>query len=126
EPAQLTPTGITPESWTTAHPINNASLLTVLAAGRLRLDLETILQSQYANDVLFKKVLENPKDFWNFEIDKGLIYLKLKDRKVLCVPRVIIGDRNIREYVIDEAHSLLAHLGPKKTLDYLQDYLWWK
>ena len=28
--------------------------------------------------------------------------------------------------VILEAHSMLAHLGSNKTLDYLQDNVWWK
>ncbi len=34
--------------------------------------------------------------------------------------------RSIKEVVIDEAHSLLAHLGTCKTLAYLQDHVWWK
>jgi hypothetical protein len=28
--------------------------------------------------------------------------------------------------VISEAHSILAHLGLRKTLDYLRDHFWWK
>ena len=31
-----------------------------------------------------------------------------------------------REIIISEAHSMLAHLGAHKTLDYLQDHVWWK
>ena len=31
-----------------------------------------------------------------------------------------------REIIISEAHSILAHLGSAKTLDYLWDYVWWK
>jgi len=27
--------------------------------------------------------------------------------------------------VIDQAHSLLAHLGARKTLSYLREYVWW-
>ena len=34
--------------------------------------------------------------------------------------------RNAREVVISEAHSLLAHLGTNKTLNYLWDHVWWK
>ena len=28
--------------------------------------------------------------------------------------------------MISKAHSLLAHLGANKTLDYLRDHVWWK
>jgi hypothetical protein len=44
----------------------------------------------------------------------------------LCVPRVTYRDRNIREIIISEAHSILAHLGLRKTLDYLKDHFWRK
>lgn len=52
--------------------------------------------------------------------------MKLKDQKVLCIPKLTVNGQSIREHVIDEAHSLLAHLGPRQTLDYLRDYVWRK
>ena len=54
-----------------------------------------------------------------------LIYSK-NDKRVLCIPKVLINGRSAREIVISEAHSILAHLGLNKTLDYLKDYIWWK
>ncbi|KAJ3979206.1 hypothetical protein F5890DRAFT_1396608, partial [Lentinula detonsa] len=63
----------------------------------------------------------NTKDFRNFEIQDGYIYVKLKDRKLLCIPRVLTEGRSVREIIIDEAHCLLAHLSSKKTLAYLRD-----
>ena len=38
----------------------------------------------------------------------------------------MIEGRNLREHLIKQVHSLLAHLGPTKTLMYLKDHLWWK
>jgi len=45
---------------------------------------------------------------------------------VLCIPKVIIKGRSAREIVILEAHSMLAHLGASKMLNYLRDQVWWK
>ena len=38
----------------------------------------------------------------------------------------MINGRNIHEIIISEAHSVLAHLGANKTLNYLRDHVWWK
>ncbi|KAF8814451.1 hypothetical protein BYT27DRAFT_7021729, partial [Phlegmacium glaucopus] len=66
-----------------------------------------------------------PGDFRNFEIIDQLVYLKESDRQVLCIPKILIQGRSAREIVISEAHSMLAHLGASKTLDYLRDHVWW-
>ncbi|KAF8831165.1 hypothetical protein HHX47_DHR1000004 [Lentinula edodes] len=104
----------------------DTSLLAALAASRSKLDLESVIRNQYGKDSTFKKIIEKPKEFRNFEIVDGLVYLKMQDRKVLCIPTLTVNGRNIRECIIDEAHSLLAHLGARKTIDYLRDYVWWK
>ena len=44
---------------------------------------------------------------------------------------VLVQRRSAREIVISEAHSMLAHLGANKTLDYktldyLRDNIWWR
>nr|GAT48782.1 gag-pol polyprotein [Mycena chlorophos] len=102
------------------------SLLTVVNSGWHGLDLAKFLANKYDQDLFFKHILENPKGFKNFEVQDGLIYLKETDRRVLCVPRLTHHGRNIREIIISEAHSILAHLGTRKTLDYLRDHVWWK
>ncbi|CAK5276903.1 unnamed protein product, partial [Mycena citricolor] len=56
----------------------------------------------------------------------GLVYLRNKDHVALCIPRIELDGRSVQEIVISEAHSILAHLGPRKTLDYLKEYVWWK
>ena len=45
---------------------------------------------------------------------------------MLCIPKVLIQGRNACKIFISEAHSMLAHLGPSKMLDYLWDKVWWK
>ncbi|KAJ3000255.1 hypothetical protein NUW54_g6809 [Trametes sanguinea] len=36
-----------------------------------------------------------------------------------------MGSRRLREILLRQAHSVLAHLGTKKTLAYLRDEVWW-
>ena len=84
------------------------------------------IKGRYKEDPFFQKMLEMPCAFKNFEhtLD-GFIRLKLHDRDVLCIPDVKVGERKLHEMVIDQAHSLLAHLGTRKTLSYLREYVWW-
>jgi hypothetical protein len=89
-------------------------------------DLLEELQGKYSSDVFFKSILERPTKFRNFEIEEQLIYLKEEHRRVLCILKVVIQGRSARELVISEAHSMLAHLGLSKTLDYLREHVWWK
>ena len=44
----------------------------------------------------------------------------------LAIPDVMIENQLIREVVIRQAHSILAHLGDNKTLIYLRDQVWWR
>ena len=84
------------------------------------------IKGHYQDDLIFKSVLDIPKEFRNFEVKDNLIYLKLNRKSPLCIPKVIINGRNIYEIIISEAHSILAHLGANKTLNYLRDHVWWK
>jgi hypothetical protein len=77
-------------------------------------------------DPLFRDILEHPKQYRNFEEKDGLLFMNARDNLLLCIPRAFIKERSIREIVISEAHSLLAHLGAAKTLAYLRDNVWWK
>jgi len=85
------------------------------------------IKGQYHKDPFYKKILDSLHSFKNFETpDSGYIHLKLADRKVLCIPNIQEGERHLQETIIDQAHSLLAHLGHKKTLTYLREYVWWE
>lgn len=81
-------------------------------------------KDQYSQDDFYKKVMDAPKAFKNFEIVDGFIRLNLHDRTVWCVPDIQVGERRLQESIIDQAHSLLAHLGARKTLSYLREYVW--
>ena len=101
----------------------NTSLLTQSSLG---IDLLSEIRGKYSNDPFFRVILEQPKEFRNFEEDDQLIFLKEHDKRVLCIPKILVQGRNAREIVISEAHSMLAHLGASKTVDYLRDYVWWR
>ena len=97
-----------------------------VAQNSLGIDILSELCGKYQGDPIFRAILEKPSDFRNFEVKNNLIYLKEQDRRVLCIPKALVQGRNVREIVISEAHSMLAHLGSSKTLDYLRDHVWWK
>ncbi|KAF9032470.1 hypothetical protein BDZ89DRAFT_948163, partial [Hymenopellis radicata] len=106
---------------------SSSTLLDVVNDKLLGINLSDIIKLNYDKDVTFRKVLENPKQFKNFVVEDGLLYLQEQGRLLLCVPEnVVIDGRNLREIVISEAHSILAHLGPSKTIAYLRDHVWWK
>ncbi|GAW10035.1 ribonuclease H-like partial [Lentinula edodes] len=50
----------------------------------------------------------------------------LSPQRTIITLRIIIDSRSVQEIIISEAHSLLAHLGASKTIDYLRDHVWWK
>ena len=102
------------------------SLLNMVTHSLEGLDLLAELRCKYKQDSVFQPIMAKPNEYRNFEVDGRLIYLKIADRRVLCIPKVVIKGRSAREIVISEAHSMLAHLGANKTLDYLRDHVWWK
>jgi hypothetical protein len=87
-------------------------------------DLPAVLKNNYLEDSFYKAILDKPKHYCNFEVVDGLIFVKVKDHWLLCIPQVYIQGCKVREIVIAEAHSLLAHLGASKTLSYLCDHVW--
>ncbi|KAJ8489233.1 hypothetical protein ONZ45_g13670 [Pleurotus djamor] len=90
------------------------------------IDLTKELKGKYSEDTVFKAIIDKPSEYRNFELKDGLVYLKIGDQRRLCIPRATYKGRSVREIVIAEAHTTLAHLGHKKTLDYLRDHVWWK
>jgi len=105
---------------------DESRLVDFVSSSNEGIDLLKELAGKYKDDPFYEKIIKSPKEFRNFEVENDLIYLKEKESKVLCIPKVIIKGRSAREIVISEAHSMLAHLGASKTLDYLRDQVWWK
>ena len=118
----------------TAEPTQTTDLLIrqefvetpLLTKSAFGLDILAELRGQYENDITFRPILDKPGEFRNFKVEDGLIYLKKNDKYILCIPKSLIQGRSAREMIISEAHSLLAHLGASKTLDYLRDNVWWR
>jgi len=90
------------------------------------LDICEDIRNQYHRDKFFSDIVMQPKNYKNFEVNSGLVYLKDKGHQTLCIPDITLGNRRIREIIISHAHSILAHLGPSKTTNYLRDNVWWK
>ncbi|KIL62360.1 hypothetical protein M378DRAFT_36433, partial [Amanita muscaria Koide BX008] len=79
----------------------------------------------YGEDEFFKKVMADLEAYADFREDGGLLFKRAGEGRVLCIPNVKVGERNIREIIIGHSHSLLAHLGHKKTLHLLREEVWW-
>ena len=78
------------------------------------------IKNKYREDPFYKNIITHPKEYKNFKVTKkGLVYLKTHGQRCLCIPHITIDGQNVCELVIVEAHSLLAHLGANKTLNYL-------
>ena len=108
-----------------AHHGLQSTLVDLIKSSDGSIDLMNELRNRAVEDSFFKTVVEKPREYRNFEVKEGLLYLKEHGHPVLCIPKVMIQRRSAREIVISEAHSLLAHLGTSKTLDYLRDHVWW-
>ncbi|TFK17823.1 hypothetical protein FA15DRAFT_553044, partial [Coprinopsis marcescibilis] len=91
------------------------------------INVPEMIRGRYSECSFFKTVIANPCQYKNFVLDDELLYLKKEDgQRVLAIPNCKMEGRSIREIIIGEAHTLLAHLGTRKTLDYLRDHVWWK
>ena len=84
------------------------------------------LKGRYGDDPMFKPILENPSNFTNFEINDGLIFFRSEGVIRLAIPDVKVNGQSVREMIIRQGHSILAHLGGHKTVIYLRDQVWWK
>ena len=89
-------------------------------------DILSWIKGQYEQDSFFKLILDNLDHYRNFDEQDGYVRLRSKERTALCIPNILIEGRSVRERLIEQAHSVLAHLGTHKTLAYLRNHLWWK
>ncbi|PSS18923.1 hypothetical protein PHLCEN_2v3139 [Hermanssonia centrifuga] len=133
--AEGAPVGGTAPSVTTdlAPPIEaeprTAPLLPLMDLLQYQTDgilIPDVIRGRYEEDPFFNRISQDPKHYKNFHVMDGLIILRERDVERLCIPNVLVGERNIREILISHAHSLLAHLGIYKTFGLLRDHVWWK
>ncbi|EUC63109.1 DNA/RNA polymerase, putative, partial [Rhizoctonia solani AG-3 Rhs1AP] len=93
----------------------------VFAKAMVGLNVEEAVKDKYEGDGFFGLISKDPASFPKFEIVDGLMLLNDRERKLLCIPDVMEGERKLRERIIDHAHLSLAHLGHKKTYAYMRD-----
>ncbi|OCH83977.1 hypothetical protein OBBRIDRAFT_742402, partial [Obba rivulosa] len=108
------------------HAAMDDRVLELLASDALPDSVSAALRGNYSEDPFFREILAKPRHYKNFVEKEGLIYLRDKQRELLCIPNILWDGRSMREVVISHAHTLLAHLGAYKTLSLLRDHVWWK
>ncbi|KAG9222581.1 hypothetical protein CCMSSC00406_0000541 [Pleurotus cornucopiae] len=118
-----------PPSTQDKEPSPTVSIVNVVSHQQkrdLNVDFMNEIRNNYMNDTFMASIVNTPRQYKNFTLENGLLYLVEGGRRLLCIPDAIIGGRTAKEIVIDEGHSLLAHLGPEKTLTYLREFVWWR
>lgn len=95
-------------------------------SGELGVTFPECVPNQYGDNSFFEPILKNPKEFANFREEDGLIYFVLEGVMVVAIPDITIGGLNVRELLMRQGHTILAHLSVEKTLTYLRDQVWWK
>ena len=89
-------------------------------------NLKKLCPNAYENNTTFWNIIKHPKDHKSFEVTKGIIYHKTNaENKVICIPESDVWERKLTELVIDQAHSIVGHLGACITESYAQQFFWW-
>ena len=92
----------------------------------LSVPLVESVRNRYNEDKFFELILVNPGEFTNFLVEDGLVFFISEGAKTIAIPDIKAGGWNIRELITSQAHSILTHLGDKKTATYMRDQVWWK
>nr|VWO95354.1 Uncharacterized protein [Ganoderma boninense] len=92
----------------------------VSSASELGMELPGCLRGRYVEDPYFRKIVAKSGEFPHFQYIDGLLFKLEGNTHLLCVPDIRIGSRKLREVLLRHAHSVLAHLGSRKTLDYIR------
>lgn len=101
------------------------SLTEVITDAEPGFNIAKIIRNKYHQDSFFKDIIRRLTHFKDFKLEDGLIFLIAGARKALGIPDVKVKLRRVREVIIMHAHSILAHLGAWKTLNYLKEDVWW-
>ncbi|KAJ8594354.1 hypothetical protein M405DRAFT_691007, partial [Rhizopogon salebrosus TDB-379] len=88
------------------------------------MDILNQIEGRYGEDPFFQPILSGTA-CPQYETSGGLVFRILDGKQLLCIPDISIDGWRIREVVITHAHSILAHLGDRKTIQYLENEVWW-
>ena len=84
------------------------------------------IKGRYSEDKFFTPMLANPDEFTNFMIKDDLVFFTSEEAERVAVPDILVNDQRVREVLIGQAHSILAHLSDEKMITYMRDQVWWK
>ena len=80
------------------------------------------LIKHYPCDKLFAMVIDKPDDYKTFTIVDKIIRTKnLMGNNIVCIP----CNRDLVTCLITQAHDMLGHFGPQRTVEYIRRWYWW-
>jgi hypothetical protein len=91
------------------------------------IDIRRLCDENYASDSVLRHVIDSPDRRDHFRVRDRIIQMRNQlGRWVSCIPsKATIGGRRLAELLINQAHSILGHLGRAKTHAYLSNFYWW-
>ena len=110
---------------TTNAPTQPENIL-LEASSDLGLKFPDCIRNKYEDDKFFLPILANPEEFTNFAVRDGLIYFISEGIETIAVPDIQVSGQSVREILMRQGHSILAHLGDEKTVTYMCNQVWWK
>src|SRR6266704_5268800 len=73
------------------------------------------LGNKYPEDKFFSIIWKNPDRHNHFEKNKGFLWTTNQlQQRVICIPKGMHGNQNIRGIVINASHETTGHLGYRK------------
>ncbi len=74
----------------TVIPEKESQLLDHIAAANEGIELTAELRNRYGEDKFYQEILKNPRHHKNFTCRDGLVFIKDRQRELLCIPDVLI------------------------------------
>ena len=93
-------------------------------AGDIGIKFPKCVRNCYADDEFFVRIIGQPNVYSDFTLADRLIFKRANGAFILCIPDIKTGEWSMHEIVIHHTHSLLAHLGHRKTLALLRMGVW--
>jgi hypothetical protein len=79
------------------------------------------VRTGYQKDPLFSKIILEKERHISFRENNELLYSRnCGGQEVLYISRVVTKDYSLTAMVIEQAHTILGHIGAQKTADYIR------
>lgn len=93
-------------------------------SSHLGMSFPDCIRNRYSEDKVYAPVLANPEEFTSFAVRDGLIFFESEGIETVAVPNVCFRNKNVREVLIKQGHSILAHLSDEKAATYMSNRVW--